>query len=207
MPLRWQEVAVPLGVVLCLIILKQVPATEHLPLARTAGIICFAYAIFLALRLIQGEEPASVDGWSELKASPVEYFGGVASGIFSALLLAAVIVNGGTPHIPYAQMAGGMALSIAFALGAVAIAFTSLLIQVRWNRATVEHKSGLGKVTRFAWIEVASCRSGLWGITITAASGVRITFSPFHSGAQTLARHAAARARRNAEKAAAVVAG
>jgi hypothetical protein len=193
--------------VLCLIVLKYVPATADLPLARTAGIICFAYAIFLALRLIQSDEAVTVDGYSELRASPVEYFGGIASGIFSALILGAVIINGSTQDIPYSQMALGMALAIAFALGSAAIAFTSLLVKVRWNRSFVEHKNGLGKLTKIAWSEVTSCRSGLKGITIFTAGQSRITFSPYHSGAQALARHAADRARRNAAAAQGVVAG
>ena len=60
MPLRWQEVAVPLFVIIALLVLKHVPWTESLPLARAAGVVAFSYAAFLALRLIQGEEAVRI---------------------------------------------------------------------------------------------------------------------------------------------------
>ncbi|UXN73197.1 hypothetical protein N8D56_19835 [Devosia sp. A8/3-2] len=53
-PLRWQEVAMPLAVIVVLLLLKHVPATASLPLARAAGVVAFGYAAFLALRLVQG---------------------------------------------------------------------------------------------------------------------------------------------------------
>src|SRR5690606_39652207 len=61
-PLRWQEVVVPLIVIVSLIILKYLPFTAGLPLARAAGVVAFGYAAFLALRLVQSEEAISADG-------------------------------------------------------------------------------------------------------------------------------------------------
>ena len=68
MPLRWQEVALPLVTITLLILLKYIPATAELPLSRAAGVVSFAYAAFLALRLLQPEEAIVVEGgWAELR--------------------------------------------------------------------------------------------------------------------------------------------
>ena len=198
MPLRWQEVAVPLALVLGLILLKYVPAAAHLPLGRAAGVVAFAYAGFLALRLIQPEEPVAADGrWSELRASPGEWFGAVGSATFSALLLAAIIVNGSSMHVPYSQMAVGMALSIGFALASVAITYFSILSRTRWDGLSVEHVNGFGRGQKLAWVDVVGIRSTWRGVTILAADRRSVSFSPFHSGAATLIRLARQRIERN----------
>src|SRR4051794_1729472 len=88
-PLRWQEVAVPLFVIVSLIVLKYLPITAGLPLARAAGVVAFGYAAFLALRLVQSEEAARVDGWSELRPSMVEYFACYGAGGLSVVLMSA----------------------------------------------------------------------------------------------------------------------
>ena len=75
LPLRWQEVALPLMTITLLIILKYLPSTAHLPLSRAAGVVAFGYAAFLALRLLQPEEAIVVaGGTAELRPSIVEYF-------------------------------------------------------------------------------------------------------------------------------------
>ncbi len=198
MPLRWQEVAIPLALILGLIVLKYVPAAAHLPLGRAAGIVAFAYAGFLALRLIQTEEPVAADGrWSELRASPVEWFGAAASAAFSAMLLAAIIINGSSMHVPYAQMALGMALSLGFALASGAITFLSILSRTRWDGLGIEHVNGFGRGRKLAWSEVTGVRSTWRGVTIAAADSKSISFSPFHQGAASLIRLARQRADRN----------
>ncbi|MDB5507175.1 MAG: hypothetical protein JWR75_1813 [Devosia sp.] len=202
MPLRWQEVAVPLAVILGLIILKYIPATAYLPLGRTAGIVSFAYAMFLALRLVQREDPGAMDGrWSELRASPVELFGAIVSGGFSALLLLAVIVNGSTADLPYGQMALGMALSISFALCAAGIVYFSILDKTRWDGKGVEHTTPRGQAIKLAWSEITHVRTTWRGITLFGTTG-RISFSPFHSGAAALVKLAKDKIRRNASLAA-----
>src|SRR5690554_743987 len=87
-PLRWQEVAVPLLVIVSLVVLKYLPFTSGLPLARAAGVVAFFYAAFLALRLMQSEEAVSVDGWSELRPSMMEYFA-----CYGAAALAVVLMS------------------------------------------------------------------------------------------------------------------
>ena len=202
MPLRWQEVAVPLAVILGLIILKYLPATAHLPLGRTAGIISFAYAMFLALRLVQSEEPVAMDGrWSELRASPVEVFGAIVSGGFSALLLLAVLVNGSSADLPYGQLALGMALSISFALCAAAIVYCSILAKTRWDGAGVEHTTPQGRAIKLAWSEITGVRTTWRGITLFGTTD-RISVSPFHSGTAALVKLAKDKIRRNASLAA-----
>ena len=46
-----REVASVLAVVLCLLIAKHLPFLGFLPLAQITGIVCFAFAIYLALRI------------------------------------------------------------------------------------------------------------------------------------------------------------
>lgn len=199
MPLRWQEVAVPLFVIIALLVLKHVPVTANLPLARAAGVVAFAYAAFLALRLIQGEEAVSVDGWSELRPSLVEYFACYGAAALSVVLMSAVIFIGGTKHVEPAQMIATFTASLLLGGGALGIGLGGLFTKVRWNNTVLEHKTALGRETKLAWSDVRSVRPNWRGITIATHDAQRVTFSQFHSGAAQLAIHAATRARRNAE--------
>ncbi len=201
MPLRWQEVAVPLVVIVSLILLKYVPWTAGLPLARAAGVVAFGYAAFLALRLVQSEEAVSVDGWSELRPSMVEYFACYGAAALSVVLMSAIIVIGPTKHVEPAQMAATFIASLALGAGALLIGLGGLFTRVRWNNAVVEHRTALGRETRLAWSDVRSVRPNWRGITIATHDAQKITFSQFHSGAAQLAIHATNRARRNAETA------
>ncbi|MET3925840.1 hypothetical protein [Devosia sp. 2618] len=199
MPLRWQEVALPLFVVVCLIVLKYVPFTAHLPLARAAGVVAFGYAAFLALRLVQSEEAASIDGWSELRPSMVEYFACYGAAALSAVLMSAIIVIGSTKQVDATQMAATFAASILLAAGALGIGLGGLFTKIRWNNTVLEHRTALGRQTKIAWSDVRSVRPNWRGITIATHDAQRVTFSQFHSGAAQLALHATNRARRNAE--------
>ncbi|WP_332688205.1 hypothetical protein, partial [Devosia sp.] len=126
MPLRWQEVAVPLFVIVSLIVLKYVPFTEGLPLARAAGVVAFGYAAFLALRLVQSEEAVSVDGWSELRPSMVEYFACYGAAALAVVLMSAIIVIGGTKHVEATQMVATFIASLLLGSGAFAIGLGGL---------------------------------------------------------------------------------
>lgn len=201
MPLRWQEVAVPLVVIVSLILLKYVPLTSGLPLARAAGVVSFGYAAFLALRLVQSEEAASLDGWSELRPSMVEYFACYGAAALAVVLMSAIIVIGGTKHIETTQLAATFIASVALGAGAVLIGIGGLFTRVRWNNTALEHKSAFGRETRLAWSDVRSVRPNWRGITIATHDAQKVTFSQFHSGAAQLAIHATNRARRNAETA------
>ena len=55
MPIRVPEVASVLALVLVLLIAKHIPFLDALPLTNITGIVCFAFAIFLCLRLFQFE--------------------------------------------------------------------------------------------------------------------------------------------------------
>lgn len=55
MLVRPAEVASVLALVLSLLIAKHVPLLSQVPLTNITGIICFAFAIFLALRIFQAE--------------------------------------------------------------------------------------------------------------------------------------------------------
>ena len=56
MPVRPREVAYVIGLVLLLLIAKHIPPVAGLiPLANITGIVCFTFAIYLALRLFQLE--------------------------------------------------------------------------------------------------------------------------------------------------------
>lgn len=199
MPLRWQEVAVPLFVIVALITLKYVPFTAGLPLARAAGVVAFGYAAFLALRLVQDEEAASVDGWSELRPSIVEYFACYGAAALSVILMSAIIVIGGSKHVEATQMIATFIASLLLGAGSVGIGIGGLFTKVRWNNSLLEHRSAFGRETRIAWSDVRSVRPNWRGITISTHDAQRVTFSQFHSGAAQLAKHAANRARRNAE--------
>ncbi|WP_338723215.1 hypothetical protein [Devosia sp. XK-2] len=199
MPLRWQEVALPLITITLLIVLKHIPMTEHLPLSRTAGVVAFGYAAFLALRLLQPEEAIVVEGgWAELRPSIVEYFACYGAAALAAVLLFAVIIMG---HVAdTAQLIATYLAVILLAGGSLGIGMAGLFTQTRWDHRQVTHRSALGRVTRLEWGEVRAVRPNWRGVTITGSSG-RITFSQFHGGAAQLAKHAATRARRNSETA------
>lgn len=199
MPLRWQEVAVPLVVIVSLIVLKYVPVTAGLPLARAAGVVAFGYAAFLALRLVQGEEAVSVDGWSELRPSMVEYFACYGAAALAVVLMSAIIVIGGSRHVEATQMIATFIASLMLGAGAVGIGLGGLFTRVRWNNSQVEHRNAFGRETVLAWSDVRSVRPNWRGVTIATHDARHVTFSQFHSGAAQLAKHATNRARRNAE--------
>jgi hypothetical protein len=194
--LRWQEVAVPLAIVAILVALKYVPALAGLPLARLAGVVSFGYAAFLALRLLQSEEAIFIDGWSELRASPVELFGALAGGSLAVALLVGVLLGGVLQGSP-TQMAAAFVLSVALAAVSVAILFSSVLVRVRWNQSRIERRDHRGRSVVVDWSEVRRVEARWGGVTIVAADKRRIGFSPLHSGAAQLARFAVRHARRN----------
>ena len=55
MLVRTHEVVSVLALIVLLIIGKHVPVVNTLPLTNITGIICFAFAIFIALRIFQAE--------------------------------------------------------------------------------------------------------------------------------------------------------
>ena len=55
MLVRLSEVVPVLALVLALLAAKQVPDLSFLPLSQITGIVCFSFAIFLALRIYQAE--------------------------------------------------------------------------------------------------------------------------------------------------------
>lgn len=55
MLVRVHEVASVLALVVLLLIGKHVPVLGDLPLTHVTGIVCFAFAIFLSLRIFQFE--------------------------------------------------------------------------------------------------------------------------------------------------------
>ncbi len=199
MPLRWQEVALPLITITILIVLKYVPVTAHLPLARAAGVVAFGYAAFLALRLIQPEEGIMVDGgWAELRPSIVEYFACYGAAALAAILLFAVIVMGNVADTT--QLIATYIAVLLLGAGSLGIGMIGLFTQTRWNNRQLHHRSATGRETTLDWADVRSVQPNWRGITISATSG-QVTFSQFHAGAAQLASHAATRARRNAETA------
>jgi hypothetical protein len=198
-PLRWQEVALPLMTIFVLIVLKHVPATAHLPLARAAGVVAFGYAAFLALRLIQPEEAIAVDGgWAELRPSIVEYFACYGAAALAAILLFAVIVMGSVADTT--QLIATYIAVVLLGAGSLGIGLVGMFTQTRWNNRQVFHRSATGRETTLDWADVRAVRPNWRGITISATTG-QVTFSQFHAGASQLASHAATRARRNAETA------
>ncbi|UYN99884.1 MAG: hypothetical protein KIT02_01190 [Devosia sp.] len=199
MPLRWQEVALPLFTILVLITLKYIPMTAHLPLSRAAGVVAFGYAAFLALRLVQPEDGVMVEGgWAELRPSLVEYFACYGAAALAAVLLFAVIVMGSVADAT--QLIATYVAVLLLALGSVGIGMAGLFTQTRWDNRQVRHRSATGRETVLDWADVRAVRPNWRGVTIAGPTG-RITFSQFHGGAAQLATHAATRARRNAETA------
>lgn len=207
MPLRWQEVALPLGVVLCLVLLKYVPGTADWQLARLAGIVSFGYAAFLALRLIQGEDAEQVDGWSELRSSPVEVFGALGGAGASALLMTAVIFNGALAGATPQQVVVAFIAAVVLAVASAILLYTCIMVRVRWNQTAVERRDAQGRVTAIAWADVVKVRGRWTGVTIFAADKRKVSFSPLQSGAAQLAKIAARRAQHNAGVPAAAVEG
>lgn len=55
MLVRTHEVVSVLALIVLLIIGKHVPTVNTLPLTSITGIVCFAFAIFMALRIFQAE--------------------------------------------------------------------------------------------------------------------------------------------------------
>jgi hypothetical protein len=55
MLVRVHEVASVLAIVLLLLVAKHVPYVSDLPLTNITGIVCFAFAIFLSLRIFKAE--------------------------------------------------------------------------------------------------------------------------------------------------------
>ncbi len=55
MLVRFSEVLPVLGLVLAFLTAKHIPALSFLPLAQMTGIVCFSFAIFLALRIYNAE--------------------------------------------------------------------------------------------------------------------------------------------------------
>lgn len=55
MLVRFSEIVPVLALVLALLAAKHVPAFDFLPLSQMTGIVCFAFAIFLSLRIYQAE--------------------------------------------------------------------------------------------------------------------------------------------------------
>ncbi|PXA98740.1 hypothetical protein DMC47_07150 [Nostoc sp. 3335mG] len=199
MPLRWQEVALPLFVITLLIALKYLPATAHLPLSRAAGVVAFGYAAFLALRLVQPEEGIMIEGgWAELRPSLVEYFACYGAAALAAVLLFAVIFMSGAADTT--QLVATYIAVLLLAAGSIGIGMAGLFTNTRWDNRKVTHRTAMGRETALEWSEVRSVRPNWRGITITGTTG-RITFSQFHGGAAQLAKHAATRAQRNAETA------
>ncbi len=52
---RFHEVVSVLTLIVVLLIAKHVPFASALPLAQMTGIVCFAFAIFLSLRIYNAE--------------------------------------------------------------------------------------------------------------------------------------------------------
>ncbi len=182
-----------------LIILKYLPSTAHLPLSRAAGVVAFGYAAFLALRLLQPEEAIVVaGGTAELRPSIVEYFACYGAAALAAILLFAVIVMG---HVAdTTQLVATYLAVLLLAGGSLGIGLAGLFTHTAWDHRQVRHRNAMGREVALDWSEVRSVRPNWRGVTIAGTSG-RITFSQFHAGAAQLARHAATRARRNAETA------
>lgn len=199
MPLRWQEVALPLFVITLLVALKHIPFTDHLPLARAAGVVAFGYAAFLALRLVQPEEGIMVEGgWAELRPSLVEYFACYGAAALAAVLLFAVIFMSGAADT--LQLVATYVAVLLLSAGAAGIGMVGLFTKTSWNNRQVKHRSAMGREVILDWSDVRSVKPNWRGITITGNTS-RITFSQFHGGAAQLAKHAATRAQRNAETA------
>lgn len=199
MPLRWQEVALPLVIITVLIALKYVPAFSQLPLSRAAGVVAFGYAAFLALRLMQPEVAlVTEDGWSELRPSLVEYFACYGAAALSMVLLLGVITLGHNADL--LEVFATYLAALLLLVGAAGIGLAGLFTNTRWDHRRLVHRSALGRTTTIEWSKVHKVMPNWRGVTVVASTGA-ITFSQFHAGAAQLVSHAAMRARRNSETA------
>ena len=52
---RFSEVLSVLAIIATLLVSKHIPAFQALPLSQLTGIVCFAFAIFLCLRIYRAE--------------------------------------------------------------------------------------------------------------------------------------------------------
>jgi len=196
-PIKWQEVTVVLSIVFALVVGKYVPFVNQLPLARVTGIVCFSYAIFLSLRLLQADDAVRLGEWTELRPSLLEKSGALFMAVFSAMIVYAMLfVDRG--HTASQQMLFYVTLAVIFGAGALAVLASSIFTKVRWNQHHIEHRSSFGKRTTIAWHDVAGVTTEWRGITIHTAQGAKVRFSPFQAGATQLARRAEHTARRNA---------
>ena len=55
MLVRPREVAAVLTLILSLLAAKHIPTLDFLPLAHITGVVCFAFAIYLSLRIYTAE--------------------------------------------------------------------------------------------------------------------------------------------------------
>lgn len=55
MLVRPREVALVLTLIVTFIAAKHIPIFEFLPLAQMTGVVCFAFAIYLSLRIYRAE--------------------------------------------------------------------------------------------------------------------------------------------------------
>ncbi|MBJ7578223.1 hypothetical protein JHC09_10020 [Devosia sp. MC532] len=199
MPLRWQEVALPLVIISILIALKYMPAFSHLPLSRAAGVVAFGYAAFLALRLMQPETALTTDdGWNELRPSLVEYFACYGAAALAMVLVFAVVTMGQSADA--VQLIATYIASLLLVAGAAGIGLAGLFTKTRWDHRKLVHRSALGRETAIEWSDVRDVMPNWRGVTVQGPTG-KITFSQFHAGAAQLVSHAAMRARRNSETA------
>lgn len=201
MPLRWQEVAVPLALIVLVLLLKYVPATAHLPLASAAGCLAFGHAGFLALRLVQAEEAVRANGAAELRPSPADLFAVAGTAMLAGVLLLSCALSLLAPADPARLAAAGLAGLALAALG-FAMARDSLLARIRWDHRALERRCAFEQPVRIEWPDVVACTPTLRGVAVQAADGRRIVFGPYAMGAAELTRHASIRARRNGESAA-----
>jgi hypothetical protein len=146
-----------------------------------------------------------VDGWSELRASPLEVFGALGGAGASALLMTAVIFNGALVGATPSQVVVAFLASVALAAASAIILYTCIMVRIRWNQSGVERRDARGQVTAIAWADVVKVQGRWGGITITAADRRKVSFSPLQSGAAQLAKFAQKRAQRNAKATAAAV--
>jgi hypothetical protein len=199
--LKWQEVAAALTLVLALLASKHLPFLSSLPLARVTGILCFGYAIFLSLRMLNADDAVRLGEWTELRPSLMEKVSAlVLSGFALVLIYAMVFVDRG--HTAGEQMAFYMTLAALFGAGALGVALKSFLVRVRWNHQHIEHHDSFGKRTTIPWTKVSGVRTEWHGITIHTADGGKVRFSAYQAGAAQLAKRAEQTAVRNAKAAA-----
>ncbi|UXN73196.1 hypothetical protein N8D56_19830 [Devosia sp. A8/3-2] len=114
----------------------------------------------------RAEEAISVDGWTELRPSMVEYFACYGAAALAVVLMSAVIFVGSTRIVEPAQMLAAFATAILLGAGAFGIGIGGLFTRVRWNNTLLEHHTAFGKQTSLARSDVRSVRPNWRGITI-----------------------------------------